>query len=305
MTPQALVIIDSLAYVQAVASTSNTTGGADPETQTAYLDRLSDQMKLLAPRPITPSDYAAYAQDTVGVYRALAIDGLVGQVVVTDGVTTVSSPDVSSASANFTPAQVSQPISGAGIPAGTTVSSVTDANHLVLSANATATATGVTLTLARETGQERAVAVCPIDSTGQPVSTSVAQALQAALQAKREVNFAISIIQPTYTSIDVTWQVQPTVGTAPNTLTTAINTAISGFLYPGTWAQPPGAPYWTPGATSVRYLDLANVIHNVPGVAYIASLGLCVHGGTPGTADVSLPGDAPLPEAGTVSGTVL
>lgn len=305
LAAQSLVLVDSLAYVASVVSTTPTMGGGDPETQAAYLDRLSQEMQLLAPRPITPSDYAAYSRDTVGVYRALAVDGLIPQTVLTDAVTTSGSTTVSSASATFGPAQVGQAISGTGIPSSTTIVSVTDSTHVVLSAAATASGTGVTVTLARESGQERAITVFPVDQTGQPVSSAVALALQQALAVKREVNFAISIGQPTYTAIDVAWQVAAQTGADKNAVTTAVNTAIGNFLYPGTWAQPQGPPAWAVGDTTVRYLDLAQVVHNTPGVDHIVSLTLCVHGGTPGTADVTLSGDGPLPTAGTVAGTVL
>jgi hypothetical protein len=80
--------------------------------------------------------------------------------VVTDGVTTVNSPNISSATANFvappaTPNDVGATVSGAGIPAGTptnpaaaaTIASVTSSTAAVLNKNATATATGVTLTI--------------------------------------------------------------------------------------------------------------------------------------------------------------
>ena len=50
--------------------------GTDAETTTAYLNRLNAQLQLLAPRPITPSDYATFAQNVAGIYRALAFDGI-------------------------------------------------------------------------------------------------------------------------------------------------------------------------------------------------------------------------------------
>lgn len=301
---QSLVLVDSLAYIASVVSTTPTVGGLDPESQASYLDRLSQEMQLLAPRPITPADYAAYARNTVGVYRALAVDGLIPQTTLTDGALTSGNTTVTSASATFGPAQVGQPISGTGIPASTTVASVTDSTHLVMSAAATATGTGVTVTLARETGQARAITVFPVDSTGQPVSTTIASALRTALAAKREVNFAVSIGTPTYTSIDVAWTAKATAGADMNAVTIAVNKAISTFLYPGTWAQPSGPPAWTIGDVTVRYLDLAQIVHNTPGVDHISTLTLCVHGGTPGTADVTLSGDGPLPTAGTVAGTL-
>jgi hypothetical protein len=66
---------------------------------------------------------------------------------VLDGVL-ASSTAVSSATAAFTSADVGSTISGAGIPAGATIVTVTDASHVVISAAATATGSGVTLTIA-------------------------------------------------------------------------------------------------------------------------------------------------------------
>lgn len=70
-----------------------------------------------------------------------------GSRVVTDGVTTTASPDISSATANFVPDDEGHPITGVGIPAGTTILSVTSGTAAVLSADATATGAGVTFTI--------------------------------------------------------------------------------------------------------------------------------------------------------------
>lgn len=70
-------------------------------------------------------------------------------VLFTDGVTTSSSTTLTSASAAFTSADVGRTISGSGIPAATTISSVTNGTTIVLSAAATATATGVSITIGR------------------------------------------------------------------------------------------------------------------------------------------------------------
>lgn len=69
--------------------------------------------------------------------------------VVTDGATTSGQPTVTSATAAFDARDVGAAISGAGIPAGSIIISVTNATTVVISANATATATGVTLTIVR------------------------------------------------------------------------------------------------------------------------------------------------------------
>lgn len=49
-------------------------GGADEEDVDAYLDRLTNALALLAPRPILPEDHATLARQVPGVGRALAID---------------------------------------------------------------------------------------------------------------------------------------------------------------------------------------------------------------------------------------
>lgn len=67
--------------------------------------------------------------------------------VVTDGVTTASSATVTSATAAFTAADVGSSITGGSIPAGTTITTINSATSVLLSANATSSATGVTLTI--------------------------------------------------------------------------------------------------------------------------------------------------------------
>ena len=48
----------------------------DPEGSSAYLNRLSNELQLLAPRPITTSDYSEFSQNVSGVYRATSYDGI-------------------------------------------------------------------------------------------------------------------------------------------------------------------------------------------------------------------------------------
>lgn len=65
---------------------------------------------------------------------------------VTDGATN-SNTTVTSATAAFVAGDVGRPISGAGIPTGTTISAVGSATSITISQAATATATGVTLSI--------------------------------------------------------------------------------------------------------------------------------------------------------------
>lgn len=70
--------------------------------------------------------------------------------VVSDGVLN-STTTVTSATAAFTAADVGATITGTGIPANTTIASVTNSTTVVLSAAATATANNVTLTITQTT----------------------------------------------------------------------------------------------------------------------------------------------------------
>jgi hypothetical protein len=66
---------------------------------------------------------------------------------VGDGVTTAGSKTVTSASAGFSINDKGRPISGPGIPSSATISSINSATSVVISSNATTTATAVSLTI--------------------------------------------------------------------------------------------------------------------------------------------------------------
>jgi len=62
--------------VTATASTDTSLAtGTDAETDSNYLNRLVNELSLIAPRPITTNDYAQLSQNVVGIFRALAVDG--------------------------------------------------------------------------------------------------------------------------------------------------------------------------------------------------------------------------------------
>jgi hypothetical protein len=66
---------------------------------------------------------------------------------VADGATTSGGTGLTSATAAFTSADVGAVVSGTGIPAGTTIASVTNGTTAVMSANASATGTGVSVAI--------------------------------------------------------------------------------------------------------------------------------------------------------------
>lgn len=69
-----MVVLDSLVFVSSVTSTAVSSGGIDAETDDEYLDRLVDELRLFAPRPILAADFATFARKVEGVDRATGVD---------------------------------------------------------------------------------------------------------------------------------------------------------------------------------------------------------------------------------------
>jgi hypothetical protein len=153
---------------------------------------------------------------------------------------------------------------------------------------------------------ERYVSVCCIDEEGQSVSTAIQAQVNAYLDSHREVNFVVPIINPVYTMIDVQTTVKPEIGADPNALQTNVVAAINSYLSPAMWGVPSAAREGGADPTDwvednkIRYLEMAQVINNVPGCAYIVSLQTAVHNGSPNVVDITMPGDVPLPLAGSI-----
>jgi hypothetical protein len=67
------VLIDVIVGVTINVPTA-ASGGSDEESEDDYLNRLTEAMTILAPRPILPADHAVLARQIDGVGRALALD---------------------------------------------------------------------------------------------------------------------------------------------------------------------------------------------------------------------------------------
>jgi hypothetical protein len=152
----------------------------------------------------------------------------------------------------------------------------------------------------------RCVSVAICDADGNPCSSSVKSEVDALLQAQREVNFLVFVLDPTYTTVDVSFDLKSYPGYDPVDVAARTVTALTDYLSPASWGVPPygdtSARSWI-NATSVRYLELAEQINRVDGVHYIVTLALRAAGGTFGQADVALTGVAPMPRPGSITGT--
>ncbi|HEU5046076.1 MAG TPA: baseplate J/gp47 family protein [Nocardioidaceae bacterium] len=73
-TPDQLVLIDALAWVDSIAATGATTGGLDGETDDQYVQRLINDLQLSTPTPILAAEFGAMARNVTGVFRAVGVD---------------------------------------------------------------------------------------------------------------------------------------------------------------------------------------------------------------------------------------
>jgi hypothetical protein len=297
-----MVTVDPLAFITGVIATTVSSGGVDAEDAPTYLSRLVSDLQLLAPRPILPNDFAVLTRSVAGVFRALGVDGYNSPRTFVDGVTNTDNT-LTSSTAAFVTADVGRGVSGAGIFAGSTIATYISATEVTLSHVTTATATGITITLAEMTGQARTVGVSAVDSTGTVVSSTIQTALIAYLTAMREVNFIISFIQPTVTTINITYSIHLTVDANSSVVEASVLSVLVSYLSEANWGG--GAnnpPSWDATAGTVRYLAVAGLIESVTGVSYLSALSL--NGGGAGV-DVVIAGTAPLANLGTVTPTIV
>lgn len=150
------------------------------------------------------------------------------------------------------------------------------------------------------TGAERMIAVCAIDTAGVTVGDLVQTEIAATLEALREVNFRVHVLDPTSNSIDIAFTAVCYDAYEPADVQTRALAAITAFLSPADWGQPRyGDERDWELIDVVRYLEVAEALQRVDGLDYITSL--TVNGAG---ANVTMVGAVPLPAAGTVTGTV-
>lgn len=132
-------------------------------------------------------------------------------------------------------------------------------------------------------------------SSGGVMLTSTQQAnLLAILQAKALAGLAVYVEDPTVTTVDVACTVWQEPGWTVSQLQANIAAQLASPAPAGAGLS---TDLWPFTQSTVRLNDLITVITQTPGVAYVVQM-------TNPTADVALPGVAPLATLGTVSITV-
>ena len=297
-------LLDVLTFVSSVTLDALPVNGADAELDADYLNRLAAELQLLAPRPILASDFAVYGRNVAGVYRVAALDLYDPDVAASFTANTTSgSPNLTSASSTAALA-VGQAVTGTGVPAGSHITAISGTT-VTISANATATATGVTISTTDSYNNPRTVTVAGTDINGAILDTAHKASLLSYLEAAREVNFVVHVIDPTVNSIDVTTSVKALPDSDTTAVQTAVQNALGSFLSPLTWGNFPGEnpQDWT-NIITLRYLALVAAVGDAPGVEYVESLTFGLHGGALAAADLILSGAIPLVTAGTITVTV-
>lgn len=149
-------------------------------------------------------------------------------------------------------------------------------------------------------GNERMVAVAIVDEAGEALPSGVKDDVDELLQAQREATFVVNVIDPAYTTVDVTATAVAHAGFGLAAVDTAVEAALADFLSPANWGQPPfGEERAWVHTSVVRIWEVLEAVQRVEGVNYVTAL--TVEGGT---VDVNLTGAAPLTRAGVISITV-
>jgi hypothetical protein len=154
---------------------------------------------------------------------------------------------------------------------------------------------------------ENAVAVSAIDVSGAAIGSTLKTTLDTYLQSLRQQNFIINVLDPSYTTIDVTWAaIKHPAATAADVQTRG-NAAIADFFSSAKW----GTPAWPVDVrgwerkTVIYGQDLYTILNNLDGLDHVTTLTFSNGAGaTQDGTDKTILGTFPLTKPGTIIGTV-
>jgi hypothetical protein len=231
------------------------------------------------------------------------------------GTTTNTSPAISALTAPWLGAipDVGARVTGTGIPAGATVlgSPTPTTAAFTISANATSSNTGETITVSSWTTVQLANCTAVTDVAGNALSAASMDALLAWLETFRPQNWLNNLVAPSSSTIYVTTQIHVLPGYNAGAVAGNVQSALLAYLNPAAWGNPQtsstGSNAWLnsgQGFNLVRLNKLIGVVENVPGVDYIppGRITLGLSASPSGTADLTLSGPFPLPSS--TSGTI-
>lgn len=156
---------------------------------------------------------------------------------------------------------------------------------------------------------ERMVTVAGIDQEGQDLSSESKSNLDDLLQAQREVNFLVHVIDASRTTINVTFVAKALPGYSTVDVEAQAIADVTQYLDPANWGFDKAAGADTTRSwvetLYVRYNNVVSVIENVLGIEYVVSMTMNRQGSAPGIIDIPLDSPAALTVPGTIDGTVI
>jgi baseplate J-like protein len=197
-------------------------------------------------------------------------------------------------------------VTGAHIPANTTVaaSPAPTATSFSLSNASTAAGTAETVTIDQWTQVGRAVTSFVTDVNGNALSIADMDQLAAWLATFREWNALVFVQPPSSSTIYVTFAVHVLPGYDPGTTVAGAVTALTAYLSGASWGtsgtRQANLQTWLnsgSGFNVVRFNKVMAVIEGATGVDYVpnGALTLGLAPSPAGVADLVMPGPAPLP----------
>jgi hypothetical protein len=330
---------EQLDWLDTITVDAPTVGGQDAETEEQYRDKLAERTQLMGDTLTLPDDYARDARTNVfGVARAMALDLYQAAKNETEELShtatggtftlTVGANTTAALAWNATAAQIKTALELlASVGAGNTLVTEGPLPALVriefVNARAATplavSGSGVSLTGGGGAASFSLVVVqdgaAGVPNTGGTISVAVVnedgldpgEAVRDTGQARQEEltesDQIVSWITATYTPITVVFAAICDPDFDPVDVEARAEQAVLDFLSPARWGLPQRGdqPLWL-NVPVVRFQDISKVVNDVDGLDHWTTL--TVNGGT---ADVNLPGAAPMPSpppATTASGTV-
>jgi len=295
ITGSIVELASPLAYISGVTLASATNGGTEAETDAAYLTRVTEELALQSPKPITSTDFSRLLLTKTGVGRAFSKAGYnpTGTYVATG---TLNSTTAVTGLPSTATIIVGTAVTGPGIPASTYVTAIVSGTAVTLN-NAATESKANSLTFTGTVGNAGYVASWVGNAAGVGLSSGERAALQAEIAKQLLVGVSYNVLAPTESTINVEAKVYAWPGTTMAAMKAAIEEAITTFLNPAYWGQPPGraTQEWNNDPV-VRIVNAEASILRVSGVHYVAELKL-----NGGTSDVTMTGVVALPKLGTLT----
>lgn len=296
----AVELVSPLAFVSSVSLTAPTNGGAEAESDAAYLSRLVEEVKILSPKPIVAKDFSALLTAQTGVGRATTIGGYnpTGTIKDKAKLTNASNELTGLKAATTEVLTVGTEVTGIGIPASTFIIEV-KATSVLLSNKATETKENE-LTFTGTIKNGGYVSSWVGNAKGEALEATPMKELEALIQAECLAGVIFKVLAPKYTTINVAVTLSAYPGQSAASIKEAVEAAIKSYLSPENWGQPPTGQNkeWN-NDPKVRMVNVEHAILQVIGTHFVSALTLNAE-----ALDITMAGVVALPKLGTLAVTV-